>query len=290
VIIDFGETWSSPIYEVRDVNGALGAAVVTYVITSQVDGSPLASGPATAGATGQYTVDWPAGAFSGQAAVVVTATGGVLGAATKRWTDLVTVDEAGYVPFVSVDECIRDMRAALTITTPDDVEQLRWITQAACDSVEKDLGVLISRRTVTDYFDGGGYAISLRKRPLRPTDGGLVTIGSVTENGVTLNGASGYFLRRNGWALQRGSNLSPIAWWDAIENVTVTYTVSTNPVPRIVRKVAMNTVRRMWQASQQAPLEASDSLSIDSVVGAVVGGLTAFDQRAYNQLRRIPGR
>lgn len=289
MIIDYGETWSSPTYQVRDANDNLAdAGTVTYVITSQVDGSSLMTGTAVHGATGEYTVDWPAGTFSGPASIVVTATGGALGAFTKKWTDQFTVDEQGYVPFVSVDEALAHMRAQDTITDPDDLEQLRWLCQVACDAVERDVGRVIGRRTVIDYFDGGPYELRLRKIPLRPNDGGMITMGSVTENGVALVQNVGYTLRRSTWRLVRGTNLAPFQWWPAIENVVVTYTVSTNPVPRTARKVALNAVQRMWQGSQQSPMPYSDDISADNAIGAAIAGtLTPIELSAYRSLKRI---
>jgi hypothetical protein len=253
---------------------------VTNLVTGLVVVGPTAM---THTSTGVYDYDFPVtqgGIFEWSA----TAAGAIVGVSS----DVFVVDTEPSSAFISSDDALRNLRATGTITGTVDLEQLRWLVGVACDAIERDLGRLIGRHTVTDTFDGCGYQLRLRKVPLRPADGGAVTVTSVTENGITLASSGAYLVRKNGWTLVRGTSLAPIGWWEGIENVTVTYTTICNPIPKIVRQVALNTLARMWQNTQQTPLPYSDDITSEQALGTVVAGLTAYDLRAYRSLERVP--
>jgi hypothetical protein len=253
---------------------------VTITIINQATGLVVAGPTAMAHAsTGTYTYDYlttVAGPFRWEASAA--------GAIEGEFGDVFQVDD-GSGSFISVTEAVAQLRAAGTITTVDDLDQLQFLCQIACDAVERDIGRVIARRTITDYFDGGGSELRLRKIPLRPADGGQMTVASVTENGIALVEGIGFVVRRNTWRLVRGNYLAPFEWWPAVENVVVTYTISCTRVPLIARKVALNGVQRMWQGSQQLPVPYSDDISGDQAIGsAVAGTLTPLELTAYRSL------
>jgi hypothetical protein len=267
-----------------DDEGALtDTGSVTITVTNLVTGA-IAAGPTamTHTAVGTYDYDFliPSGALFEWVAV---AAGAIVGVSS----DVFVADTEPSSAFISSDEGLRNLRATSTITGTIDLEQLRWLVRVACDAIERDLGRLIGRHTVSDTFDGEGSEIRLRKVPPRPTDGGSITVTSITENGIVVP-ITGYLIRRNGWRLVRGTSLARIDWQCGIENIAVTYTTICNPIPLIVRQVALNTLSRMWQNTQQSPMPYSDDISAEQALGTVVAGLTAYDLRAYRSLGKVP--
>jgi hypothetical protein len=120
------------------------------------------------------------------------------------------------------------------IVSASDLEQLRWLCHVATDAVERDLGFVLVRRTITDTFDGtGARDLQLRRVPPNVSDGGYLTITSVVENGITLS-AGDYIVRRTDWTLRRGAGIGlyRLGWYWGTENITVTYVAGcTNPPP-----------------------------------------------------------
>ena len=121
-LVDQGETWSSPTYEVRDSAGTLTSSA-TVTATATVDGttSPVT---VTNSGTGTYTIDYPTGSIEGQVSIVVSATGGALGSIVRRFEDTFTVVAPGAL-LVSADDALNHLRARKVITGAADVDQLR---------------------------------------------------------------------------------------------------------------------------------------------------------------------
>src|SRR4051812_34561484 len=107
MIVDLGESWSSPTYEVRDPDDVPTAATVTAVITLP-DGT-LATPPPANPALGDYTVDYLA-VQPGLHQVLVSATGGMLGTLVRRWQDTFTVEAARTM--VSVEQALQHLRGS----------------------------------------------------------------------------------------------------------------------------------------------------------------------------------
>ena len=180
--------------------------------------------------------------------------------------------------FVSVDEAVAHLRAAGVITSDADREQLQWLCMVASDAVERDLGRIIARRTVIETYDGGRYSINLQSTP-------VISITSVTESGTTL-AATDYTLKMSAGILYRGSTLVPWNFLWGRQNIVVTYVAGYTDPPRIVRKVALNGVERMWQSSQQASHPLLDEIGAEAVFAAA-GALTPLELGAYNSLKAV---
>lgn len=236
-MIDVGETWSSPVYEVTDSDGVLtNAGTVTYVITLP-NGTALPSASAANPATGQYTVDYLT-TVEGTHGIVVTATGGVLGALTRRWSDSFTVE--AYRGFISADDALSFMRAQRLITRAPDRETVREFCHRACSAIEDDLGQVVARRTVVEEHESCSVLV-LRHHP-------AISITSIDVDG-TASAADTYRLSTSTGLVQSLNGWTRTSWGV----VTVTYVAGMLVVPPPIRDVALHVVARMWQTSQQMP-------------------------------------
>jgi hypothetical protein len=195
---------------------------------------------------------------------------------------------------ISVDEAIGHLRGQGVLTSDSDRETLQWLCLAVRDAIEVDLSSAIVRRTVTETFDGGDYHLNLGVKPLRFSDGGAVSIVSVTESGSTV---TDYTLRKRGWRLMRGSS-SASCWAPGYENISVTYVPSTDGHGlRIARRVALNTVQLMWQSSQQAEHPFLDQFVSRTTIGSrttiatsALASISQVEDAAYQALKTVNAR
>jgi hypothetical protein len=266
-------------YAVRDAAGALTNPSSATLTITQPDGvvAPGITITLPPTVTGQLIYDFTPTQAGLHSVHWVTA------GPTTAEDDMFVAERAAAL-FISVDEAIAHLRAAGVLTSDADREQLQWLCLVASDAVERDLNLIIARRTIIDTFDGGGYELKLQAPP-RPSDGGSITITTVVENGATLT-ASDYVLRKRGWRLCRGGTLFRYQWAYGVENITVTYVAGCADPPKICRKVALNGVQRMWQESQQASHPLLDEVG-ELAVAVAVGALTPLEMAAYNSLRSV---
>lgn len=265
--------------DLTDGSGALVNALGVNLTVTLPDGttaSPSVTNPPAV--TGKYFADYvttlasPSGRYVGQ--WLFTFVGG----ATTSYVETFDVGAS----LVTVDEAVAHLRATGVITSDDDLEMVQWLTLVATDAVERDLGRAIARRTVVETHNGGGSSILLRKGP-------VLSITSLTEGGVSVSPVAGYVLETladGGGVLHRGSQQVPQPFWYGRQNVTVTYVVGYTDPPRIVRKVALNAVQGMWQASQQASHPMLEDFN-DGGVGVATGALTPLERMAYDSLRMV---
>jgi hypothetical protein len=197
---------------------------------------------------------------------------------TTAEDDMFVAERAGSL-IVSVDEAIAHLNASGVLTSDPNREQLQWLCIVASDAVERDLGRIIARRTVTEIYDGGRSAILLRSTP-------VISVTSVTESGTTL-GSSDYVINLATGVLYRGSTLVPWSFWWGRQNITVVYVAGFADPPKIVRKVALNGVQRMYQESQQASHPALEDVSAEGAIFAAAGSLTPLELGAYNSLKAV---
>lgn len=260
--------------DVRDPAGVLVNAQTATLTVTLPDGStatPTVANPVAGKYAGDYvtTLASPTGRYVGQ--WLFTFSGG----STTSYVESFDVG-AG---LVTVDEARSHLRANGVITSADDLEQLQWLCLVATDAVERDLGRVLVRRTVTETYDGSGGAIILRHTP-------VVSVTSVVESGVTLTG-SDYLLNSSVGILYRGSTAYYRSFAYGFGNVVVTYVAGYTDPPRAARAVALNLVQSMWQQSQQAFHPGLDE-SAELGVSSAVAGLPDPLRRAYDSLR-IPG-
>jgi hypothetical protein len=287
-LVDQGETYSFRL-KVTDANGAVGAPGSAPTVTVVLPDFSAGSATVSPNGTGIYDVDLLT-TLTGRYTWTGTATGGVLGTAVRKWAGTLDVEDPATL-LVDTTDALNHLRASGVIVSSSDLEQLRWLCHVATDAVERDLGFVLVRRTITDTFDGDGrQELQLRRIPPNVSDTGFLTVGSVTENGVTLT-TNDYVLRRTDWTLHRGQSLGYYwrGWYPGTENITVTYTAGCTNPPPILRKVALNGVQRMWQASQQSPHPQLEDVSGDFGSFVAAGTLTPLELGAYKALRVGPG-
>ena len=277
---DLGDTlvWRSDLYDkpVEDGGVLVNATTVVLTITAPdlTTTTPTVTNPPAT--TGKY--------FYRQVISPTGQTGPYVGTwlftlATGETSTYVETFDVG-VSLVTIDEAIAHLRASGVIVRADDLEQLQWLCAVATDAVERDLGRVIVRRTVTETFDGGQSAILLTNTP-------LISVTTVVESGITL-AATDYTANVKAGIVYRGGQQSPRCWLWGRQNVVVTTVAGYTPAPRIARKVALNGVQRMWQSSQQMPHPYLDDVGAQDAIFSAAGTLTPLELSAYNSLR-APG-
>lgn len=283
-IIDFGETYTSDLLEVRDIDGALGAADVTVSIALP-DGATVVDVTPTSSTTGRYTFDWtpPAGTNrqAGLHRVTITATGGVLGGIVRTW--LTSYDVDNDTPLVSVRAVLAQPWARGIATDPETLEQLRWLCMVATDAVGRDLGRAPTRRTVVERHSGGRGALVLEVTP-------VVAVTSIVESGQPLTGGPDvdWVLDEPGTGIVwRGSNTVQRRWATGRRNVTVTYAAGYVTPPPVLRAVALGVIQQAWQAAAQIPHGSFDSTLVDASLYASAGALAPPVRAAYDALRAV---
>lgn len=271
--MDVGDTlpfrsnlYNKPLEQGGVLVNALGATL-TIALPDGTTATPTVPAPAT---TGTYAVDYPttiAGRHIGTWSF--TMAGGLTTSHVQSF------DVAGAATLVTADEAAVHLRAAGSITTAADLDQLQWLCQVATEVVERDLGRPLTRRTVTEIRDGGGPLIVLRQTP-------VLSITSVVDYGTTLDPAD-YTL--DGGILYRGSTSS---YWTRFVGgrgaVVVTYVAGYLDPPKVARQVARSVVQSLWQSSQQASHPLLDEAAEEAVFSAV-GSMPSHLQRAYESLR-----
>lgn len=238
------------------------AGTVTFTVTLP-DGT-LATPAVVNSGTGLYDIAYTT-TQAGLHQVRGSATGGTLGTEYDFWTDAFTAEEPARL-LIGVDDTLSHLRAQGVITGDADREQLRWLCSIATDAVELDLGLALVKRTVTETFDGGGYELNLGTKPPRASDGGSLTVSSVTESGVAV---TGYAVRKRGWRLVR-SSWPAGAWAVGYENISVTYVPGCEygTALTVAQYVARNTAALIWQSSQQAEHPFLDQFVSRTTIGS----------------------
>jgi len=282
--LEQGETYQyrHTVKDQFDVPANAGSVVVTITLP---DGS-TATPTIVNSTTGVYDFDYLATQV-GRHYLIGSATGGTLGSATEKFEDTFNVEEPGRM-LVGFDEARTALRGTATITTLADREQLRWLVLVASDDVERRLGRTVCRTSgIVEYFDGGRTDLALRRPPLKPRDGGFVTITSVVEDGTTLVENTDFVvLRGSGWYLRRGSRTSPGVWVAGSDTVVATYSAGCTRVPATLRGLVQMRIQELWQSSQQASHPLLDENNIEAFAAQqALSTSTQFDQMLWNAFR-----
>lgn len=246
----------------------------TYVITLP-DGTAGAPPAVQHGVTGEYYVVYPTVQTGLHQELWTAVMSGVTVVIRRNFT----VEQVAN-SFVDTEEAIAHLRASGVIVSGPDLEQLRWLCSVACSAVEHDLGRTIARKSVSETFDGYRSALLLTNTP-------LISITTVVESGITLTAGVDFTADVRAGIVYRGGQQSPRPWLWGRQNVVITYVAGYTDPPRIARKVALNGVQRMWQASQQMPHPSMDDVGAEAIFSAA-GTLTPLEMGAYQSLR-APG-
>jgi hypothetical protein len=173
-MIDFGATYSSPNYQVRDVDGNLAAAgtvTVTLTLPDATTTSPSVTNPST----GIYVFDYLT-TQAGRYLVVVSATGGVLGPIVRRWVDAFVVRPVNPASLVS----LADAKAHLGEQSSLQDEEIRGYLEVATEIVENIAGPC-SVRAFTERVRTGADQLLLSRMPVVA----VTSVTSVRDSSVT---------------------------------------------------------------------------------------------------------
>ena len=273
-MIDFGDTYSADWFEVRDDTGTLGAAGTVTVVVTLPDASTASPSPTTP-ETGRYTFDLTT-TQAGRHTFVVSATGGILGSATRKWSDSFDVRPADPGFIVS----LADVKTHLGKTSSTDNEELRGFMEAATRVVEDDPLVGVGPVVVRSFTERhvSGRCLVLHRSPVVSLTSVVPWLTSGTTYAVgdlVVDPTTGIVERKNGGAFTGG----PFA---------VTYRAGRVVVPSNVRLAALDMIRHWWESSQRGsvgrPGLVADpnviTLPSGYVIPASAAQLLAADRRA----------
>lgn len=217
-----------------DSSGVLGAASsVTFVVTLP-DGTTSTPTTVTE-STGVYAAYYVP-SQRGTHSWVGTATGGVVGSGGMVLEDSFTVtDVAGLVG-------IQEAQAFLGARSDSSQDEVRACLLAASDIVENYCGRKWRRQSVTETYDGGRSAISLRSTP-------VISVTTVTESGSTVT-SGGYVLDQQAGILYRGTTAGVWPWMPGAQNVTVTYVTGATSIPQPVVYATKQVLAVLWADRQ----------------------------------------
>jgi hypothetical protein len=233
-MIDFGETYSSDNFEVRDVNGDLadaGTVTATITLPDGTTTNPAVNHPST----GLYNFDYLT-TQAGRHVVVVSATGGILGSLVRNWTDAFDVSEAdpGYIVSLA------DTKKHLNKTDTGDDEELRGliasVTRVVEDHPEFGVGSVV-RRTITERHH---LSTDTKIRLYRPPILDLTSITAVLDGGTDYTPAEVAFDSRTGIVRRLDGLVFTGGPWD------VTYTAGRTGVQANWRAAALEIIRHVW--------------------------------------------
>lgn len=240
-MIDFGETYSSPNYEVRDTAGALANAgtinnpagiQATITLPDGTTTNPTLASPST----GIYNFDYLT-TQAGRHQVLISATGGILGSLVRRWVDTFDVSPADPGLILSLAWA----KTHLNLTGTVDDEELRRFIAAATKVVEGKVGSVV-RHTVVDQYDGGRPSIRLRQPP-------VISITSVAENG-TIVASTGYKLSPDTGLLYRVSGYAQLCWVSGFRNIDVTHVAGRVDPPENISLASEIIVQHLWETQR----------------------------------------
>lgn len=242
MILDLGD-YAPLSISVYDNTGALanaGAVTCTITLPDGTTTTPSVTNPST----GVYNCDYLP-TLAGRYSVRWVATG-VNASAT---TDEITVRDPNNVGIVGLDE----VKAYLNIDATDtsDDEELRRFMDDAHAQAENYKGMVFGRRTFVDTFDG--YA----QTTLRVRNPNIISVTSITENGVALTQGTDFYVDFSGQFIYRLRNSStgayPIVtsyWLPGVQNIVVTY-VAGNTSPD-ARGAILALIAWSWQTQRGA--------------------------------------
>lgn len=231
---DLGDSVSLQ-YKNYDSSGALADATTVQVTITDPAGATSTS-TVTSTTTGVYNKSLTP-TLAGRHLVRWVATGTNPGA----FTDVFDVNDSGDLTLVSLD----DVRRYLNVTATTNDEELRQFLLEATDIAERLTSRQLRRKSFTEAYSANGPYLSLKQQP-------IISVTSVTEDGVTLTAGTDYTVDTALGILYRGSTLSPLYWHAGQDNVTVVYVAGeANPSPT-AQLLVKEITRHLWRTQRGA--------------------------------------
>jgi hypothetical protein len=220
---------------IKDSSGTLANATLVTLYVTGPDGSTT-SAAITPTSTGVYQQTY-APSTAGRYIVRWAATG----TNASAYTDTFDVNDSADLTLVS----LADVKTYLNITSTSADEELRQFILEATDIAERLTSRQLRRKTYTEAYSVSGPNFSLKQQP-------VVSVTSVTEDGVTLTAGTDYVLDQALGLLYRGSTLSPLYWHSGSDNITVVYVSGeVNPSPT-AQLLVKEITRHLWRTQRGA--------------------------------------
>lgn len=229
---DLGDTIRLTTPTVTDASGAAVNCTTMQLTVTLPDGSTatpaVTNPPAT---TGNYLVDYTA-VQAGHHRVRWVGTNPAY--AYTDVFDVLAADPRFIISLADAREALRKTAGA----TADDAE-LRLYLAAVTPIVEDIAGPQVVE-TLTYTAHGGRSSILL------PTQ--VVSVQSVTENGVALTASQDYVVDLAAGIIYRGTTLQPYSFIAGHDNIVVNYTAAAGVIAQNVRLAARIILKHLWTA------------------------------------------
>lgn len=149
-------------------------------------------------------------------------------------------------------------------SSTSDAELGPFITAASQAWVNK-VGPVAGSPTYSEWYDGGGYFISLRHTPVQSitsitealTATSVYTLNALVLDGTGSSDAYGYTFDQETGLLTRRASGAPSLFAAGIRNIHVTYVAGYATVPEDIKLAIKDLVHDMWQ-SQRATLRGGE--------------------------------
>lgn len=242
-VLDLGDVYNAAAgceIFVYDDTGTLAAATVVLTITLP-DGTTTTPAVTTP-STGRYQASYkPTLTGTHYVRWVATSVGGVSGADTAEESTF-TVSESSNA-FISLDEARSHLNLQSTVTDDELASFIEW----ACELAQEVADTQFARKTVVDVLNGNcARSLSLTRRP-------VLSVSSVTENGVALVATTGYTTDlRWGRLYRQTGTYYDSAWYEGRRNVSVTYVAGYQIIPPQVRFATLVILEHLWTTQRGA--------------------------------------
>lgn len=229
-MFEIGDVYPATV-TIRDINGnPTNATSVSFTFTLP-DGTSTTSTPTNTG-LGAYQVDFPTTQHGLHRLRVVSS------GPAAVYEDAFNVVDTTWPAFVGLAEVKAQLNIPATTTTDD--EELRGFILSASAVVESIVGT-VARRTITEKYSGTRQtAIALRRAP-------VISVGSVTENGVTLTPDVDYSVSDAGLLSRIYAQWYPRTWRAGSNNIVVTYTAGRSDIPPNIIDATKELIRVNWR-------------------------------------------
>jgi hypothetical protein len=219
---------------IKNAAGTL-TAPSTVVCTITLPDATTTTPTVTTVATGQYSVDYlPTQVGRHLVRWVSTSP-------TTSYTDTFEVNDPAEAYIVS----LADVKAYLNITSSSSDDELRQFILEATEIAERLVNQKLRQKTFTETYTAIESSVTLINQP-------LVSISSLTENGVSLTEGVDYFVNYRAGILYRGDTTMRRFWRQGVNNISITYKAGkTDPSPTeqlLVKEI----VRHLWRTQRGA--------------------------------------